>query len=86
MKTKKKHKMLVNYYRPKITPVANNGSLRFGVTLKTEVWTSQLQNKIKVEIHGETEEIARHKLKKFIKHQNFMHEWPAAVITDKPKI
>jgi hypothetical protein len=78
--------MLVNYYRPKITPAAADGSLKYGVTLKTEVWTSQLPNKIKVEIHGETEEIARQKLKNFIKHQNFIHEWPAAVITEKPKV
>lgn len=41
---------------------------------------------MKVEIHGETEEIARQKLKNFITHQNFIHEWPAAVITEKPKI
>lgn len=73
--------MLVNYYRPKITPVAKNGSLKYGVTLNTEVWNSRLPNKIKVEIHGETEEIARQKLKDFISHQNFMHEWPAAVIS-----
>ncbi len=78
--------MLVNYYRPKITPVAKNGSLKYGVTLKTEVWNSQLPNKMKVEIHGETEEIARQKLKNFITHKNFMHEWPAAVITEKPKV
>lgn len=68
--------MLVNYYRPKITPVAHNGSLKHGVILKTEVWTRQLPNKIKVEIHGETEELARYKLKNFITHQNLMHEWP----------
>ena len=67
--------MLVNYYRPKITPVAKNGSLKYGVTLNTEVWNSRLPNKIKVEIHGETEEIARQKLKNFITHKNFMHEW-----------
>lgn len=78
--------MLVNYYRPKITPVAADGSLKHGVTLKTEVWNSQLPNKMKVEIHGETEEIALQKLKNFITHKNFMHEWPAAVITEKPKV
>jgi len=78
--------MLVNYYRPKITPVATDGSLKYGVTLNTEVWNSRLPNKIKVEIHGETEEIARQKLKDFISHQNFMHEWPAELITEKPKV
>lgn len=78
--------MLVNYYNPKITPVAADGSLKRGVKLNTKVWTSAIPSKMDVTIKAENEELARHKLKNFITHKNFMHEWPAAVITEKPKI
>jgi hypothetical protein len=78
--------MLVNYYRPKITPIAADGSLKYGVQLKTKIWTIVIPNKMDVTINAETEELAIYELKKFIKHQNFMHEWPAAVITEKSKV
>ena len=78
--------MLVNYYRPKITPVAKNGSLKYGVQLKTKIWTGVIPNKMDVTINTETEDLAMYKLKNFITHKNFMHEWPDEVLTEKPKV
>lgn len=68
--------MINHYLKPKITPIALDGSLKYGVVLKTKIWNKNNSNlKFELEITAETEELAKYKLKSFLGNQSLMHEW-----------
>lgn len=55
------------YYEPVVTPVANNGSSKFGFTAKTVAFNDYLNTRFEVEIAGKTIEELKQKTDDFFK-------------------
>ena len=54
------------YYEPVVTPVANNGSSKFGFIAKTVAFNDSLNTRFEVEIAGKTIEELKQKTDEFI--------------------